>query len=569
MTRIKRGPKRAPKQPMPRSSATTATIATTPASTMPPPRKGSYLENLPNLVLELLLKHVRDYDDRPRRCNARDLDVGTIATDYWDDLARYWLVLPPRTATRQRALGGAAPLPASSKWSLFRVAPRNVHHYHVSGKEGLVLDRFAPIPPQCRHLTVGPAKGVESDLPEMSHTVETLALEHVRPRRDGNFISFWNSIPWACRLLTVTDSGDEGRDDLFAELIKDPCLLHPTLVELKILSWHNYLGETTMDALTIALPRQTNLQVFHLGRCTAIGVDRVVAALPRTGMRELVLHLHMDVEEEQEALERLAAEPDEDMEVEDPDDGDDNAEEGIDSPLTELPGYRVPGALPMNLPAARRLKLQFPMIDSRLVELLKLDRKTEHFALAQDARGGWFLSVLAHKLPPSLLTLDLSSAGPFGAEELAELLFPCMPRTLEKLMLRRNRLQGAHIEDFMEFTNLWPPNLYHLDLRENYIQWIPTPLPRKLRYFGIACNPVPNGCIDMAWVRALPQSMQEIELDREQKDALVKAILAHPPRRRNTWRLKLELAMLGWPKDAKTARLREFVDPVDGNTNRE
>ncbi|KAJ3350620.1 hypothetical protein GGF32_004786 [Allomyces javanicus] len=256
------------------------------------------------------------------------------------------------------------------------------------------------------------------------------------------------------------------------------------------------------------------------------------------------------------------------MKMEDPDDGDDNAEEGIDSPLTELPGHRVPSALLINLPAARRLKLQFPMIDSRLVELLKLDRKTEHFALAQDARGGWFLSVLADKLPPSLLTLHLSSAGPFGTEEPAELLFPCMPRTLEKLMLRRNRLQGAHIEKFMEFTNLWPPNLYHLDLRENYIQWIPTPLPRKLRYFGIACNSVPNGCIDMAWVRALPQSMQEIELDREQKDALVKAILAHPPRRRSTWRLKLELAMLEWPKDAKTARLREFVDLVDGNTNR-
>ncbi|KAJ3350623.1 hypothetical protein GGF32_004789 [Allomyces javanicus] len=379
---------------------------------------------------------------------------------------------------------------------------------------------YPPIPPNCRFLTIGPAKGTMSYLPPIPLTVETLNIEHLRPHYDDVFVSA-----------------------LFGDL--------------------------------------PALKVFKLGVCSPIGVDRVVECLPRTRMRELTLKLTMDGREERSALMRLAkamslavdklkitisVERTHDYERELTDEADAHVALGQPGPATTFFAFRIPRELLSKLPAVRELHLYIPFFDAAVVSHFKMPKDVTHLALQQGYRGGPFLLALGPKLPKNLVSLTLNGIGPFGHDELAKGLFPDLPTSLESLTLTDNRLRLRHLAPC---AARWPPNLHHLDLKMNKLDTLLTPLPPALRVLAINNNSlVENAARHVAWVRALPSTLQTLRINQNMPSAVLSTLLAHPPvRRRRNWPVKLAQRVFKWPRDASTAQLREVFHLIDGNSD--
>ncbi|KAJ3355778.1 hypothetical protein GGF32_001840 [Allomyces javanicus] len=112
------------------------------------------------------------------------------------------------------------------------------------------------IPPRLRHLTLGPAK-TSAELPRIPGSVETLTLMRWEPS-EWVFVDafFEHGLPPNLRSLTLTDSG---RDELIGDLLTHH--LPPTLVELKLQSYKNYIGKATITGLCKGLARLPNIKL--------------------------------------------------------------------------------------------------------------------------------------------------------------------------------------------------------------------------------------------------------------------------------------------------------------------
>ncbi|KNE60252.1 hypothetical protein AMAG_18500 [Allomyces macrogynus ATCC 38327] len=154
------------------------------------------------------------------------------------------------------------------------------------------------------------------------------------------------------------------------------------------------------------------------------------------------------------------------------------------------------------------LKLTIPKWTAFTIDHLNLDRRLQHLTLHHDNNHGGFLAALAPLLPPSLVSLDLSK---FDQDELGRDLFPHLPLTLESLTLQACALTTEHVAPL---TTRWPPALIHLDLGDNQLSTVPTPLPFKLKYLGLKGLTMLQGTrVDdhVVWVCALPRSLRTLE----------------------------------------------------------
>ncbi|KAJ3367378.1 hypothetical protein GGF31_007543 [Allomyces arbusculus] len=483
--------------------------------------------------------------------------VGALGT-FWSEPVpinspRTWyLVLPARTADRHRT--NQAVTDAARKWTLLPVAPRQIRHCRIQSTEAERVGSFSVPPPKCQTLTIGSARhrwrAELPPVPRIPSTVKRLVLHDFSPNHESIFADLLvgdGKLPRKLRSLSIIDSGER----LTALLDMITLSLPQSLVEFRIDTYDEPKDRWVAigDTLAEKLPELTSLRYFAFGNGPPCSAARVLTALPNGGrLRELKVETTIDTVAEVMALRQLGqAMPDEVDQVEISlhmmvHDGDG---EGEIEPVVEFLS-------------------RTPITREHLCIVLEDYYISDRFKC--------FLTSLGPRLSSTLLSLDLSSCGPFLSSELVTALFPYLPPTLEALLLINNDLTMAHFAG----VSSWPPNLRHLDLSGNWLDKVPVPVPRKMQYLGVSGNVAVrmfnNSAADHGtWVRALPSSLRTIELYYG-KAAVMQALLEHFPDRPDHWRLRIisrdlrggtwaeSAGELGVPLDAMRAKF----DMVDG-----
>ncbi|KAJ3357355.1 hypothetical protein GGF32_001097 [Allomyces javanicus] len=484
--------------------------------------------------------------------------VGALGTFWSEPVASdtpraLYLVLPARTADRQRTTNQVV-TDVSRRWTLLPVAPHQIRHCRIQCTEAERTGSFSVPPQKCQTLTIGSARHRwRADLPPIPpipSSVKRLVLHDFSPNRESIFADVLvgdGKLPCNLRSLSVVDSGE--RLAALLDLIK--LSLPRSLVEFRIDTYDEPKDRwvAIAQALAETLPKLVSLQYFSFGNGPPCAAARAVSALPNGGrLRELKVETTIDTVAEVMALRQLAeAMPDEvdQMEISLHMMVSDGDGEGEIEPVVEVLS-------------------RTPVTREHLCIVL------EDYYISDRAKC--FLTSLGARLSSTLLSLDLSSCGPFLTTELVTALFPYLPPTLEALLLINNDLTMAHFAGL----DSWPPNLRHLDLSGNWLDAVPVPVPRKLQYLGVAGNVAmrmfnnPNTDHGV-WVRALPSSLRTIEMFFG-KTAVMQAFLEHFPDRPDHWRLRIisrdlrggtwaeSAGDLGVPLDAMRAKF----DMVDG-----
>ncbi|KAJ3365934.1 hypothetical protein GGF32_007434 [Allomyces javanicus] len=194
------------------------------------------------------------------------------------------------------------------------------------------------------------------------------------------------------------------------------------------------------------------------------------------------------------------------------------------------------------LPAVQQdLAVTIPDWDVEMGRALHLSSHLTRLSLTSDHGPADALWDLFPRLPTTLRVLELTSWRLSKMGVLTHLA-QHMPPHLHRLQIRDCRLLST---DFDDLVHHWPQTLTHLDLQSNELEWVPVPLPRKLRILSVSQNPL-DGVFTSAWIPELPPTLRSMNVEETRGAICAMALLllqelpSRSPRERITLALDVE-----------------------------
>ncbi|KAJ3358736.1 hypothetical protein GGF32_010016 [Allomyces javanicus] len=406
-----------------------------------------------------------------------------------------YLILPLRNGDRTLCTGAVPDqvLHISRKWTLLPVPWAQLPAFWIADHAGGM-----PVPPRSSVLTLkGTVSWADIELPESLADLQLIRVAAPGPVSLHNV--FAHVLP-SLRFLYVVDGFDH--DSGPAPLCQ--LLTHvPETLSLLFMFTEQRPVLSTTDLVTLAMviPHLASLSSVFLGWCRPTGLDAVLLALPRFGLKALGLLLNLQ-ESDPDALARpVPSFPNLVQELIFEVQGD-VSQPAIDALIHHLPvanktlGIIFPSwtlSMFQNLPFAptlQNLTVRQPMnqchqhptgleclIDRFLVTLTFLD--LSYFNLSATPA----LAVLARHLPPQLTTLHLRSC----------------------------HLNDA---DLAQFSGKWPAQLRDLYLASNYFTAMPVKWPPRLVWLNLHDNVFLEDVHSARWVALLPRTLRKLVVSK-------------------------------------------------------
>ncbi|KNE60289.1 hypothetical protein, variant [Allomyces macrogynus ATCC 38327] len=383
---------------------------------------------------------------------------------------KWYLVLPPRGHDRtflpysslsteeDRVKSGRLPV---FKNTTHRLSPR-MSLIPVPSTQlrrcSLGRHRFT-IPPFCQSLNV-----ISTTLPSSTESfpgsiIDLALIEPLLPDVD-KASSIFTRLPCSLQRLQLTSDFSGNRAIVWGTLFS---LLPPTLKQFRIRNVSLKIDEPARSELALLLHRLPALRVFILNCCLSGGFDVILAALPRTGLQQLVLGIYRDLTGTEAAhiATLLPA-----------------AVDRLELRITAKSSADSHAFGAHFLTAARDLDISFQGAASSACRDLPLSSALQRLRVAGDNGDVNALISLLGRLPPALTHLELVYWPLGGTAAMAVLASRPLPQLVSLRIVACN-LKAA---DLVVMEGQWPP-VKVLDLSGNDFEVVPERMPQGLTKF--------------------------------------------------------------------------------------
>ncbi|KNE67195.1 hypothetical protein AMAG_19666 [Allomyces macrogynus ATCC 38327] len=512
---------------------------------------------------------IRKLDPLPHvlRCDLRGYggfhpkteDVGLMIAVNYDGRAQMLLVLPLRdehrlpAATVRDAQGRVRfAMPVSSKWSLLNV-PLSQVRTKVSIVHG---ERISIVPPRCQRLSIRGSLGGSWSSVSIPSTLHELGLDSgsLSTTLIGARNNLVDQFPPHLRTLSIINAfqtSDPNRDTILTLLFEHAT---STLTSITLRNDHaEVLPDRARVALAMLLQRLPSLSQLELQPCENVhGLDTVMAALPRSGLRKLALGLNLT-----------------------------NGSNDID----EDAWARFAASFPTTV---RSLTMRFlgrrhdpPIVKARLLVLVPCLPLATHQLVLSTCSSRWDCDVSAvFPLAPTLRCFALSTSQMVKGKHLAPLLqrLPSsvtsiraphtplggtaaimalvrhLPPTLVALDLTQCGLLLADLNKFILYGPGWPETMRELSLRDNGHRPINS-ISCEMPTMEVLCD------TKLApWVAKLPPSLRFLDVYRMAvSNGMAAGIVTRMVARHAVWRRLTMVVRAGYLTDEALTNLQSKV----------
>ncbi|KNE67293.1 hypothetical protein AMAG_12358 [Allomyces macrogynus ATCC 38327] len=409
----------------------------------------------------------------PDEVDLGETDVGHLVgvTDEATRRVQYYLILPPRDHH-----GALMPLVkgsglhrdkklcrASRKWSLLPVPLRQRRTFELIGKNPSLA-----LPPHCESMFIylaAPWRDHQFRFPESLLSLHLMNS----PARDVDARRAFATLPAHLKSLMLTYS----KLGQLAKIIEQ-LLPHVPSALTTIVVYSHDAADDDVHGIAELVRRLPCLTSFSMtvprGRD---GIDLVLAALPRTGLKKLSICADHGDQSEDEGPDALDAAGQAGFEAAE---GGGNTGPAPPRPTPRFPTtvesleLRVPypqirriGLVGPNFPTAtRELNIDVSDWDATMLRTVPLASTLHRLQVffSDEANIGTIANVFMPRLPPSLKQLDLSESA-LGSTVVVRALARYLPAQLATLTLADCDIS---VKDLKQFAGQWPRTLRRLDV---------------------------------------------------------------------------------------------------------